>query len=112
MNNELKSIFALVFKVYDLVKDIIEKKGSAENMADIVAVAAALAPVIQNAPSFTKELEELSKPENVADLVAFIPTQFAYVNSDAHAMNILQATLKLLSHLGTDSVELAKAIKG
>lgn len=111
MNTELKAMLAVLFKMYPVVKDIVEKAPIEQDLVDVTNLGLALPAAISNISSFMSEVEALSNPANLEDVLAYIASEFAgVVTTSAQAAAILNASIKLVSDVISDSIALQKAI--
>lgn len=112
MNIELKAMLTVLFKLFDLGKDLIVKAPVTSDISDAEAIMMGIPAIIANWNDISAEVKLLETPANLADLLAFITAQFVGIDSDAHAQGILTASLKLAEDLVIDGMGLANAIKG
>jgi hypothetical protein len=112
MNTELKAMLTTLFKSYGLVKDLVANAGVVADMTDVTTIALTVPAVISGFGDVKNEIDALTTPANLADILAFITAQFVGIDSDAHAQKILDAALKLAADIASDGVSLAAAIKG
>lgn len=112
MNEGLKTVLNVLFKSFVLGKDLVQKAGVAEDMRALQELIVVVPPAVNHFSSLESDVSSLADPEHVADLLAFISSHFAELNSDEKAQAILSASLKMIVNLSTDCKALAKAIKG
>ena len=113
MNVELKAILTILFAFGKLAKDVVEKAGITQNIADLEVIAVGIPAAVSNFSDLQAEISALeSNPAAMTDILAFIGSQFTGISGDAHAQAILSAACKLIADIGVDGTELVKAIKG
>lgn len=114
MNTELKALIGSAFDVIGAVKDAVAKADFVTKiLPDLYKVFVSDLPnVISNWSDLKKEIDALSGSDAEADLIAYICAEFAGIDSDEKAKNILNAVLKLLVDVAQDALLLEKAIKG
>lgn len=112
MNTELKAMLSVIFAMVKFVMDVVEKQGVTQDIADLTPIMTALPTIVSGYSTIVAEMEALNQPANLQDLLAFIGTEFAGLESNEKAQAILTASLKLASDLGTDGYALYQAIKG
>lgn len=108
MNSGLKSITKTALDGYKLVFKAVKKEPYVKELSVLIGD---IATVIDSIPTLSQEVSDLQKLDNEVDLVDFVISQVAQVTDNAKAIQIASVSIKMASHLISDSILLAKAIQ-
>lgn len=111
MNEGLKACVAVGFATIKLVIDIVEKKGTADAIADLEKIAADAPAVISNFSDIQTEFLALTNAANEEDLLAAVLAGVATVSGSTKTSAIVQAAVQLGSGIVLNGYALYQAVK-